>query len=394
MPVELNKIPAKEPSPKAPNKITWFIVTIFIAVVWIICTLFFWPNSISTNTAWFWFCIIAVPFLVGGGCYACRLHFFENERDRIAWWNHLHQEQYDRQVLHGQRAVAILGKAYITPGACNKLASVLVQGNCMLQSYFSPHRQATVTSARLAAGSDIFTFEKYRQRLAHYVENIIKMLKPELDNIDEPLSIRLRHDGSLEDEQILSVWQQIFPSTYSVAAINLFVQDDGLMWLDTWLDSNDVNVMLSVEINLFLDDRDNQSESVSALLLASPEWQENHTATVIANVHRPVMDEGQSNTVEDTALWGRLTRGEAFTLWRVQLKDKAMGEILQKMERSGYLPGLQNDYLLDDLFGKPGAAVGNIALICASEHAQTTGEAQWGVIQDVTPHQFIVRSVS
>lgn len=59
--------------------------------------------------------------------YIARLRHYENERDRVMWWNHLHQKQHNEQVLLGQQAVGVLGMSYTTPVASNKLAAALLQ---------------------------------------------------------------------------------------------------------------------------------------------------------------------------------------------------------------------------------------------------------------------------
>ena len=49
------------------------------------------------------------------------------------------------------------------------------------------------------------------------------------------------------------------------------------------------------------------------------------------------------------------------------------------------------DYMPDYLFGNPGAALGNIALLCACESAMTSAKPQWVMMTDKTTHQVIVR---
>ncbi|MCR0998772.1 hypothetical protein [Serratia rubidaea] len=391
MPIELNKIPEKRSLPEPPNKLRWALIVILITLIAGGCSLYFWPKEVSTHSSWFWFSTLVAPFLTGSVCYAARLRYYENKRDAIIWWNQLHQERYDELVLYGQRAAGILGKAYMTPGICNKLAAALIQGNCMLQSHFSSRLQKTVISAQLAPPLNEVTQRGYQQRVAHFLSDVIKMLQPELSALTEPVSVRLRHDGTLDNVQMLAVWQRIFPAEYSGGEIDVIAEDDGLIWLDSWLDRSKAELLLSVEINLFLDARERQAESVSAILLASPEWLATHNEELIARVHRPVMPRAESTWLEDTVRWGKLAAGESFTLWRAQLNGGVLCGILQDMERAGYLPGIRNDYRLDELFGKPGTAVGNIVLLCAAEHAQTTGEAQWAIAQEISPHQVIVR---
>jgi hypothetical protein len=66
---------------------------------------------------------------------------------------------------------------------------------------------------------------------------------------------------------------------------------------------------------------------------------------------------------------------------------------LQSIDKAGYMPGIQDEHLLDDLFGCPGAATGNILLICACEHAAATNLPQLLMTESKTIHQAIVRPV-
>ncbi|MTH48723.1 hypothetical protein [Intestinirhabdus alba] len=392
MPVELKNIPERIKTPEPPIVLRWLIIIILVTVVGAALALFLWPEGISTHSAWFWFSVIAVPFSVGSACYAFRLLIYENERERVNHWNRLHQEQYDIQVAKGQRCAGLLGKAYITPGACNKLASALLTYGSQLQStYFAPLRR-TFTTARLEPSASHFSKESYSLRLARYLAQLLSVLEPDLSALaGDRLSVRLRHDGMLDDAHIRQIWQEIFPSLYTVDDLAVGEEGDGMMWLDSWLDRREAMLMLSVEINLFTEPRDYQSESVSALLLASPEWLSQHVVQPEAVIHRPVVATEEICTLQDMLRWGKLSIGEAYTLWQEQVDKNALTRLLQQAESIGYAPGQSEKYILDDLFGNAGAAHGNIALLCACEYAVTSGKPQWVMISDKTTHQTIVR---
>ena len=89
--------------------------------------------------------------------------------------------------------------------------------------------------------------------------------------------------------------------------------------------------------------------------------------------------------------WGRLTADEVHTLWQWQVNKEALTRLIQQSEKLGYLPGRNESYMAGDLFGHPGVATGNIALICASEHAVASDKPQWVMMTDQTTHQAIVR---
>lgn len=392
MPVELKKIPEKMPIPEPPSVFRWIVIVALITVLGAILALFLWPKEMLTDSAWFWFCILVIPFSVGLISYAFRLRVYENERDRLNYWNQLHQEQHDIKVKKGQRPAGLLGKAFVTPVASNKLASALINYGSQLQSFYFAGLQQTLTTARLEPFHLNFSKETYRKRLTCYLTRVLHMLEPDLSALPtDKLSVRVRHDGVLDNAQIRCIWQDIFPSSYVIDEFVTETEGDGMMWLDTWLDQNAAALMLSVEINLFVVPRNYQSESVSALLLGSPAWLAQNDIKPEVVIHRPVIATEDSQTLEDMLCWGRLIADEVHTLWQWQVNKEALTRLIQQSEKLGYLPGRNESYMAGDLFGHPGVAAGNIALICASEHAVASDKPQWVMMTDQTTHQAIVR---
>lgn len=392
MPVELNKIPEKVSLPEPPNKRRWLIIIILAVIPCVLISLYFWPAGMSTHSVWFWFCTLLIPLCVGIASYALRLRKYENDCDRIHCWNHLHQEQYDMQVARGQRSAALLGKVYITPVANNKLASALLNAGSQLQSRYYSNLQRSMTTASLAPHPRNFSEAEYRSRLEMHLSRLILMLQPDLSALTDSLSVRIHHDGTLDNAHVHALWVQCYGASYPAAELTIETGSDGLMWLDRWLDKQHRQVVLSVEINLFAEPKDKHAESVSALLLASPEWvNEYGDEGVYAVIHRPVVVNSHASTFDDALRWGHLAAGDKFSLWRSQLQHKSLTPLLQSMDKSGYMSGIEDEYLLDDLFGVPGAATGNILLICASEYAAKTHRPQWLIAENKTVHQAIVR---
>lgn len=391
MPIHLKEIPEKISLPLPPDKFRWLIVVILLMVVGAIISLALWPATVSTHSLWFWFCSLIVPLSVGLICFALRLRHFENERDRILYWNHMHQQKYDELVKEGQRAMGMLGMAYITPLVSNKLSDALLKGCSPLQTQYDKKRQRALTSASLSPLLQDLTTESYLSRLERLLIDVMRMLQPELAEFTGNLCVRIRHDGILPDDEIRSMWQRLFPQFDRVLHPDVGHGDDGVMWLDKWLDDKQDMLVLSVQINLFLETRNNQCESVSALLLASPEWLQRHEVKPLSKIHRPVVLTDEDEAINDTARWGLLLPGDSFTFWRSQVGSEALSATLLAMDKAGFTWGGNDDHLLDESFGLPGAGVGNITLICASENAAVTNEAQWLMVGDKSTHMAIVR---
>ncbi|EMX0848820.1 hypothetical protein AAF302_000009 [Pluralibacter gergoviae] len=391
MPVELQKIPGKISEPAPPILSRWLIVILFITGSGIILSLYLWPTDVSTHTDWFRFCTIALPLFSGLICYVIRLRVYENKRERVLYWNHLHREQYEQQVLLGQRSVGLLGKAYITPAGCNKLAAALLRGEGLLRSQYFPHFQSTRMTARLDTSDIIFTEESYKDRLVSYLTKLICMLDSELQAIPGAISVRIQHDGSINNDEFRNIWQGIFPKVYVVKQLLIDTEGDGLMWLDVWMDHQCTPVMLSIEVNLFLEPHNYQTESVSALLLASSKWLSQNNVTPEVVIHRPVVATDNFQSTENMLQWGSLSAKESHVLWRTRIDQDAVVNLAQQAAKLDYSPGEDEVYFLDDIFGRPAAAIGNILLICACEYAIESGKPQWLIAQHKTVHQAIVR---
>lgn len=391
MPVDLKLIPKAEPLPVPPDRSRWFLVIALIAIVGAVLVLSLWPKGLTTHSTWFWFCTLLIPFSAGLAAYIARLRHYENERDRVMWWNHLHQTQHDEQVSLGRQALGVLGISYTTPVASNKLAAALLQGANALQSHYSQALQSVVTSASLSPVLISSNEVEHQSRLEAVLSSVIRQLHTELTQFTGKLVVRLNHDGVLNDEQIITAWRSIIPDSYAVSDINVSTESDGLMWIDEWLDRQDDTLFLSIEVNLFLLARDRQAESVSALLLASPAWLERQQIKPKMWIHRPVVVKDASDAVTDVANWGEVTTELPWYLWRAQVKSDALAAVLQVMDKSGFLPAKKGEQILDDAFGRPAAAVGNITLICACESAVSSGLTQWLLVGARTTQMTVVR---
>ncbi|TXU04845.1 hypothetical protein D4N07_11180 [Enterobacter hormaechei] len=392
MPVDLKKIPAEEPLPVAPDKFRWLLTIVLCVIAGAVVVLALWPKHLSTRSEWFWFCTLMLPLSVGFMGYIIRLRRYENERDRVLWWNHLYQKQYEEQILLGQKAVGVLGMSYVTPVARNKLAVALLQGGSGLHTHYSPAIQSTLTTASIIFPSvTLFTEANYQTRLESILASVIGQLHAELVQFTGNLFVRIHHDGVLNDEHILTIWRKIFPASYAVNDITVSTDNSGLMWLDGWLDRRDEALVLSVEINLFLQARNQEAESVSALLLASPAWLTCYRVMPQMWIHRPVVIAKTEEAVADVALWGKITTAVPWFFWRAQVKGSALTAALLAMDKLAFLSEKKGEMVLEDTFGRPGAAVGNITLICACEHVVISEQTQWLMVGDETTQMVIVR---
>lgn len=272
MPVDLKQIPKAEPLTAPPDKSRWLIVIILLMIVGSVLVLSLWPKELSTHSVWFWFCVLIAPFAAGLTGYIVRLRHYENQRDRVLWWNHLYQKQYDEQILYGQQAVGVLGISYTTPIASNKLAVALLRGGNVLQTQYSPVLQKVLTTASLLSPLTNINPAEYQERLKSVLGSVIRQLDTELTQFTDNLIVRLHHDGVLENGQVIAAWQAICPTSYNVNGVSASTENNGFMWIDEWLDKKDDALLLSIEINLFMHPRDRQNPYPPYYWLHLPGW--------------------------------------------------------------------------------------------------------------------------
>ncbi|MBY4887908.1 hypothetical protein K5Y32_08165 [Pantoea sp. DY-15] len=394
MPVNLNEIPDVIENPDPPHKLRWIIFIVVVCCLGALITLYLWPKNASTKSIWFWFCAIILPLITGLVCLVARLRHYENRCEQAAYWNHLHEQERERQIRRGRQALFIIGAAYHTPLGCNKLSQALLKGHSQLRSEYYPALLNSFMTAQLPVAQVKASQNTYETKLDRALNSLLPIIADEIRQLPRVLpAIRIRHDGTLSDALILDAWRRHSSSVLTTSEISVHSEDDGLMWLDTWLDNPKDVVILSVEINLFSTPRNKQAESVSAIFISDEKWVAENDVEPIACVHRPVVGSDAFQTINDAMRWGSVAAGEALTLWRTQVEMEALSPLLVALEQGEYLSGIQNEHVLDDSFGHPAAAVGNIALICAAENASSSGLPQVILTGDKSTHMSVVRAV-
>ncbi|EGT0660779.1 hypothetical protein JAF83_000935 [Citrobacter werkmanii] len=188
----------------------------------------------------------------------------------MIWRNQLVQQQHEEQSIRGQPEIGVLGISYETPVASHKLSAALLQGGSELQTYYSPARQTILTTAMFSSSMATKSATEYRLRMETQLRAALYQLQTELAQFPGQLAVRLVRDKILINKRIVAAWNAIFTAPERVYDIQISSENHGVMWIDEWLDKEDETLLLSVEINVFEQARDQEAESVSALLLASP----------------------------------------------------------------------------------------------------------------------------
>lgn len=395
MPVDLRTLPQELVPPPSPRHARWCVMLLFSALLVSGLVVLLWPQSQWRMSLWFWCCAVVLPFVPGLIVYAVRLLAHERQSDYVESWNDRRADQEQKLIAQGQRAVALIATAYCSAAGNNLIALALRRGSQALQPVYLKSLGSTLRMSQLTPPAQDSTQEEYARRLNGYLQQVLTNVNADLQDIgcSQPLSVRIRHNQVLNDDEVLALWSSAWPGSDTDHPVSFATQDDGLMWLDTWLDDPPQHgLLLSLEINLFQEPFAEQAESVSAVLLAAPDHSAVHKAPALAWIHRPVAMADPALAVQDALLWGGLSPGHmAPFIWFTQVPNGVSRDVRSALSVGGYPCDAGRCHVLDTSFGLPGCAVGNVALLIAGEQASSDRQAQAVMLQDVSAQMFVVQ---
>lgn len=394
MPVDLKALPEQLPLPQPLQHGRWWLMVLLCTLVVGGTVVLLWPQGHWPMSMWFWCCVVVFPLIPGLLAYALRLLTYEKRRDYARSWNESREEHAQVLIIQGRRAVALLTTAYRSGAGNNRIAEALRRGGNPLQPVYLESMAQTMRLNQLEPHVRLHTPQEYAQRLQLYMQQVVIELGPDLHRFahNKQLCIRIRHNQVLSDDNVLSLWRSAWNKVGIDHQVFFATQDDGLMWLDTWLDDPNRHLWLSLEINLFLEPVAEHAESVCAVLLASYEECIAQKFEPVAWIHRPVRMADPVFALQDAFFFGGLTPGsKEHFIWLTQIPKDMSGEANIALSTAGYPVDVAMLHQLDSSFGSPGCAVGNVALVLASEQASADHQPQVVMLQDVSPQVFVVR---
>lgn len=395
MPVDLRALPEKLELPASPGIGRWCLVVLLCAVLGAGLVVLLWPGDPGEMSLWFWCCVVVFPLISGLLLFALRRLVYERQLVFAQGWNQSRGDQEQALIQQGQRAIAMLATSYATAAGNNQLARALRNGSKPLQPTYLTSLAVTLRLSQLAPVAQLYTTQEYAQRLTTYFQQVMRGLEGDFQRLvrTTPVRVRIRHNQVLGDDEVLSLWCLSAGDSLVVDSVVFATQDDGLLWLDAWLDDSEpYPLLLSLEVNLFQQPIAEQGESVSALLLAQPEWCARQNAEPTAWIHRPVPMTNEAHSLQDVLLWGRVEHGDKpFFVWQAQVPGDDLGDMSILMRAAGHSLDIDRCQPLDDSLGTPGSAVGNIALVVASEQATAESQPQLVMLQDVSAQWCVVR---
>lgn len=394
MPIDLRALPEQRDLPTPPGNWRWCLVILVCLVLGAGLVMLLWPTDQPQMSLWYWCCVVVFPLISGLLLFAFHRLAYERQHEFAQSWNQHLNEVEQGLIEQGQRRLALLTPSYCTPAANNHLAQALRNGSKPLQPTYFIDSQMTLRLSQLEPVARRYSGEEYRQRLTKYLRQVIDGFDEDLQRLvcTTPLRLRIKHNQVLDDDQVLALWRQCAGDTWTVDQVAVS-EDDGLLWLDAWLDEpSPPALVLSLEIQLFQQPVAEQAESVSMVLLGQPEWCARHNLVPEAWVHRPVPMTDEAESFQDVCLWGQVEDGgQSCFAWQTQLPSDHLRDVKFAMSAACHPLAGDRCQLLDDSFGLPGCAVGNIALVIASEHAVAESQPQLIMLQDVSPQWCFVR---
>ncbi|MFJ3076935.1 hypothetical protein [Pseudomonas sp. NPDC087029] len=394
MPVDLDTLPERLVPPSAPDKRRWLLVILLCCLLGGSLGVLFWPSDSWRMSGWFWCCVLVLPSVAGLLLFALRTRAYEQAREYAQSWNRQHTEHERLLIAHGQRAIALLATSYRTPAGNNQLARALRSSSTRLQPVYLSDVDSTLRASQLMPLGDGTAVHSYQRRLQLFLQQLMCGLNGELQRYGRsaPLNLRIKHNGVLSDAEVLSVWRSCAAEDLAIDQVRFATQDDGVLWLDEWLDQPEAcSLLLSLEINVFQEPVSEQAESVSALLLAQSQFCEMQNLTPEAWIHRPVPMTNEAKSLQDVLRWGRIGDNEPCFVWQAQIPGDVLCAVSIAMERAGRSLDIDKCMRLDDAFGRPASALGNITIIVASEQAAADVQPQLVMLQDASPQWCVIR---
>lgn len=394
----LDELPRKVPLPEPPRKRRWLMIVLLCSLLGSSLTVLFWPGHLQRWSMWYWCSVVVLPVMGGLLAFALRGLMYERQRDYAQSWNQQSLDHRRRLIQQGQRAVGLLASAYCTPAGSKHLACALRRGSVSLQPVYLSDLKSALRFSYLSPVAQEYTVREYQQRLHHFLCQVLSALHQPIKQVTRHgrLRVRIKHNSVLSDDELLAAWRACVVHDPLLEEVHFVAQDDGLLWLDEWLDTPGIGgPVLSLEIHLFMHPVEKQAESVSATLLALPEFCHKHALEPQAWVHRPVVISQGVSSLSDVMRWGRMEdASEKYFTWQLQLCPDHLCSMSLELAKAGRPIDREQCMQLDDVFGRPAEAVGNIGIIVASEQAAIDAQAQLVVMQDKTVHGVVVRPAS
>ena len=385
MPVELPISTSPETYPAPPRAVVWLGLFVIFMLVGVLSTLLTWPKSEPTGSLWFWVRLLVLPALSWGVAYGLRLHYFDDETDRLRAEDEAQRGDREKAVRFASEPLAVLGCAYLSAAGSTGVAGDLAQGGSALGAQTSHAGDDGIRHTALA----LLDEEEGSGRYRACFEELLDLIADAVVAIPRhvPLDVRLQFSAEADLERLLQTWQSCWQQReLRPTRASLLPAEQGLMALDEWLDIRGGPALekftLFVSAQLYDTPPENSAEAAVALLLGWSPLAERREMKPLALLHRPLETDptALNDAIPRALLWGQTGASRVNDLWQGGLEAKDKPALLQSMSdlslgvsQTEALSGIHD---IDTALGDPGVAAGWLAVALAIEHAAQSGGPQ------------------
>jgi hypothetical protein len=385
MPVELPVSTKHGVPPKPPRAIVWLALFVVCMLTSVVGTLVTWPDAKPTGSAWFWVQLLVVPALAWSLAFGLRLHYYQEEVDRLAAEDDALTEDREIALQFASEPLAVVGCAYLCSLGKSNAADTIAQGTTKVGA-LTPHSGGkAIRHTALILSEDAGEPGRYRACFMQLLDLIAEKLAA--IPLTAPLGVCLHLPSDTAQSQLLKTWNTCWQErALRPAQASLLPAGQGLMVLDRWLDIQGGPTLekftLFVSAQLHDTPPPDSAEAAVALLLGWAPLAERRGVKTLAMLHRPVeaVPEILNEAIPTTLLWGRTTALQVDDLWQAGLEKSDKPALVQSasdltlgVSKTDKLAGIHD---ADTAIGHPGVAAGWLAVALAIEHAVNGGKPQ------------------
>ena len=395
MTIDLRELVDKLPYPKPPSKKKWSIFAFVLIILIVLFLLVFLNDTAIKYSTLTWVFIIVFPILIVGLVYGIRLFIYEQRCSYVQAWNEQHDKTEAELIYVAQQYITLIDHIYMVDNICNNIndiSTTLGMADKLFTFKLPKGEYIPIKYTRIDSFSGELE-DRIRQAFAFIFSNFKDALKDIIPSNDVNLIISVNtevNDYQSTIEEILGPYKNTIFTNYYFTNKN-----EGLFFLDEWLDSRESKYQLYCEITLREKPLVDSGEFISLFLLnyTDKPSEQNHIA-----IHRPVKKFKDSDSIEyalKTALeWGDCQEQDLEYIWFAGLPYDEKVAILLLIDALEFSITVNNTVDLNLIFGNTGNSSGALALSAAIEQTKKSQLPQLVIYKTDSLQMLIVKSVS
>ncbi|MFD1557413.1 hypothetical protein ACFSHT_17605 [Paraburkholderia silviterrae] len=401
MPVELPVVDLDELDPSPPRSLTWCALFVLVVIVGCAVSIFEWPKTEPTGTAWFWCRSFVLPALFWCALFGLRLHYYNDECAKIAAELEEKVTRRKTAIEFASEPLAVLDFSYVTALGISGLSAKIAEGESALRAQTTRDGDTGVRHTALAFDDGTSTLDLHRKCFTALLTQLSGAVG-ELPR-DVPLYAYLDVPVTLLNEgQLLATWNACCEmARMRQMKTELLPAGEGIMAIDKWLDVSGgprlERVVLFVSVELHEHTLNDSGEAAVALLLGWAPLVARRRINSVAMLHRPIEADSKALTesLSKAMLWGNSKGAEIEDAWTSGLVGEGSAsffrcstELAIEFVNTPEFSGIHN---VENALGNCRASAEWLNVALASEHAALTGKPQLTISSDRALRICVVR---